>query len=342
MPGDCGFLAGSSGTWDLGTIDSAKRYERTRLPTSMTTSTSPWKTRSLFVLLSFIWGFNFLFVRVGLADASPLWLAFLRAAVGAGATAVVLRLLGRGQELDRRGRRDAFLLGLPNTTAFYAFLMLGIQSVLPGLAAVLTYTFPLWVALLSPSVLGHRLARLHWIAIAGGFLGVVLISEAWDVLSAGVSLIAVLELLGAALSWAVGTVLFQRRFRREEMFEANAFQLFGGTGGLIVLVAVLSPVPWPQAALSLGVSVLWLGVLGTTLAYIVWYWLLGRTRAATLSAYVFLVPVVALAASAVFFGERLTVVQLVGVGLVFLCTYGISSGGGTIDPDVSSRSDRTE
>lgn len=294
----------------------------------MTGSPGPWTTRSLFGFLSIVWGFNFLFVRVGLADAAPLWLALLRAGVGALATAVVLAPLRGWHELDRRGRRDAFLLGLPNTTLFYAFLMVGIQSVLPGLAAVLTYTFPLWVAILSPWVLEHRLTRYHWGAIGGGFLGVVLISEAWRVVSAGVPVVAVLELLGAALSWAVGTVLFQRRFGREEMLEANAFQLFGGTAGLGVLVVLLSPTPVPPLSATLGIAVLWLGVLGTTVAYTIWFWLLGRTRAATLSAYVFLVPVVALAGSAVFFGERLAPIQLLGVGLVLVSIYGISRAPG--------------
>ncbi len=290
----------------------------------MPSSAGPWTTRSLFLFLSVVWGFNFIFIRVGLSEATPLWLALLRAAIGAGATALVLSPFGAWGVLDARGRRDAFLLGLPNTAAFYGFVMLGIRSVLPGLAAVLVYTFPLWVAILSPIVLGHRLTGRHWIAIGGGFLGVVLISEAWNILAVGASPTAVLELLGGAVSWAIGTVLFQRRFHRKEMLEANAFQLFGGTAGLLVLVAVLSPYPFPTVSLALVLPVLWLGILGTALAYSAWFWLLGRTRAATLSAYVFLVPVVALAASSVVFGERLAPVQLVGVILVLLSIYGIS------------------
>lgn len=290
----------------------------------MRASVGPWTTRALLLFLAVVWGLNFLFVRVGLADASPLWLALLRAAIGAGATVGVLVPLGAWHRLDGKGRRDALLLGLPNTTVFYALLMVGIQSILPGLAAVLTYTFPLWVALLSPGVLGHRLTGLHWIAVGGGFAGVVLLSEGWSVLSTGVPVLAVVELLGAAIAWATGTVLFQRRFGREEMLEANAYQLVGGTAGLILLVAVLAPQPLPMFSAQLDLSLLWLGILGTTAAYAVWFWLLGRTRAATLSAYVFLVPVVALAASAIVFGERLAVVQLVGAALVLASIYGIS------------------
>lgn len=284
----------------------------------------PWTIRLAFLFLSVVWGFNFLFMRVGLANSTSLWLAFLRASVGAGATAAVLLALGAWRGLDGRGRRDAFLLGVPNTAAFYGFLFVAIRSVLPGVAAVLVYTFPLWVAILSPSVLGHRLTLLHWVAVLGGFLGVALIAQAWDVFSVGTSPVAILELLGAALSWAIGTVLFQRRFHRDEMLEANAFQLFGGTAVLAVLVIALAPRPLPTVTVPFVVTVLWLGVLGTAVAYMIWYWLLGRTRAATLSAYVFLVPVVALTASAVFFGERLAPLQLLGVLFVLVSIYGIS------------------
>ncbi len=282
-----------------------------------------WTTRFLFLFVGVVWGFNFLFIRVALADASPLWLSFLRAAVGAAATAVVITPFEGWHQLDVRGKRDALLLGIPNTMAFYALLFVAVESILPGVAAVLTYTFPLWVALLSPVVLGHRLGVRHWAAVGAGFLGVALISQAWSSVASQVSLVPVLEVLGAAVSWAIGTVVFQRRFPRHQMLEANAYQLIGGTVGLAILVAAFAPVPLPRASWTLGLSLVWLGVLGTALAYSIWFDLLGRTKAATLSAYAFIVPVVALLGSVVFFGERLSLFQLGGVGLILVSIYGI-------------------
>jgi probable blue pigment (indigoidine) exporter len=291
-----------------------------------------WTTRFLFLFVGVVWGFNFLFIRVGLADASPLWLSLLRAAVGTAATAVVLTPLHAWHELDARGRRDALLLGIPNTMAFYALLFVALQSELPGIAAVLTYTFPLWVALLSPSVLGHRLGARHWVAVGAGFLGVGLISQPWSAAANGLALPPILETLGAAVAWATGTVLFQRRFPRNQMLEANAFQLIGGTAGLAVLVVLLAPTPYPTLTPDLGLSLIWLGVLGTALAYSIWFDLLGRTRAATLSAYAFLVPVVALVGSAVFFGEHLSPVQIAGVVLVLVSIYFIGRAEGAAVP----------
>ncbi|HTT73206.1 MAG TPA: EamA family transporter [Thermoplasmata archaeon] len=287
--------------------------------------------RLLFLAIVVAWGFNYLFVNVGLGAASPLWLATLRASVGALGVLAIVTPMGAWGTLDGAGRRDALLLGLPSTGLFFGLWFVAAESVLPGEAAVLIYTFPFWVALLSDPLLGHRLGARHVVSIGVGFVGIALIAQVWAVFGASTTLAPVLELLGAAGAWAVGTVVFQRRFRPGQMAEANAFQLIGGAAGLIVATALLAPTPLPRFTPSLVASVAWLGILGTAVAYAIWSMLLGRVRAATLSAYVFLVPVVALGASALFFHERLTAIQLAGVGLVLASLYGVGTG-----PDAAS------
>lgn len=269
------------------------------------------------------WGMNYLFVKVGLEYAGPIWLAALRSGTGAVASVPVVTFFGGWGTLDREDRRDALLLGLPNTALFFGLWFYAARDVAPGFAAVVIYTFPFWVALLSQPLLGHRLGPWHWVSVAGGFIGVGLISQVGESAGQGISVAAILLLLAAAVSWALGTVLFQRRFRGEQMLEANAFQLVGGTVALLVATLVLSPLPLPELNLDLAATVVWLGVLGTASAYAIWFTLLGRTRAATISAYVFLVPVVALSASVALLGERLTPLQITGVGLVLLSIYGI-------------------
>jgi drug/metabolite transporter (DMT)-like permease len=281
-----------------------------------------WTTRTLFLVVVVGWGFNYVFVNIGLHDASPLWLATLRASVGAIAIFAIVTPMRAWGTLDRRGRLLALGLGVPNTAVFFGLWFVAAESVLPGFAAVVIYTFPLWVAVLSSPVLGRRLDREHWLSVTAGFVGVALIAQIWDATS-GVTILPILELLGAALSWAGATVIFQRRYRREEMPEANAYQLIGGAVALLAATLVLAPQPLPHPGVVLWASVLWMGVLGTAVAYAVWFDLLGRMPAATLSAYVFVVPVVALAASVAFFGERLSVIQVAGVALVLLSIYGI-------------------
>jgi len=282
-----------------------------------------WGSRLTFLLVVVFWGLNYPFVNLGLTAASPLWLASLRAGIGALATLGVVSARHAWGSLDRAARRDAIVLGLLNTGAFFGLWFWAAREVTPGLAAVIIYTFPLWVALLSLPVLGRGLHGCQWASVGVGFAGVALISQLGETGGSSVSVPAAVALLLAALAWALGTVLFQRRFRPSQLMEANAWQLLGGTSGLLAATLAIAPRPLPTATPSLVASLLWMGLLGTAAAYLIWFSLLARTPASTLSAYTFLVPVVALAFSAAFLGERLDYLQLVGVALVLASIYGI-------------------
>lgn len=284
----------------------------------------PWTatTRLLFLLLASVWGLNYLFVDLGLTGSSPLWLATLRAGVGLVGMLALVTAARRWVPFDTKAKSHALLLGLPNTTLFFGLWFVAARSVPPGIASVVVYTFPLWVALLSAPVLGQELGWKAWISIALGFAGVALIAQFWSFGGKGPMLLPILELVAAAVSWAVGTVLFQRRFRAPEIPSASAYQLAGGFAALLLATLVLTPTPIPAPTAPVILSVLWLGLAGTAVGYSVWFYLLGRTPAARISAYLFLVPVVALGASALLLGERLTILQGVGVVLVLAAIYG--------------------
>lgn len=286
----------------------------------------PWTPRDILLLAFTLvaWGTNYLFVRVGLSAAGPLWLAALRAGAGLLALAVYFLLVAPRVPLTPSRRWWALLVGIPNTAGLLGLWFLAASAVPPGQTAVVIYTYPLWVALLSIPLLGARLRVTHWLAIVGGFVGVLLVSEPWAGGSGRIPTVALLELLGAAVSWSVATVLVQRTFRAEEMAAVNGYQLLGGAVVLFAAALLFEPHHLPVDQPALWSSVLWMGVYGTAFAYAVWFYLLGKVPAATLSAYAFLVPIVALGASAVFLGERLDLLQAVGVALVLLAIYGIS------------------
>jgi probable blue pigment (indigoidine) exporter len=268
------------------------------------------------------WGFNYLFVRVGLGLAAPLWLAFLRAGLGALGVAVLWLVLGRPR-LSRREQGIAAALGLLNTTLFFGLWFTAARAIAPGEAAVVVYSFPLWVAVLSIPLLQFTLRPVTWLAIATGFVGIVLISQPWGSTGDALSPVPVAELLVGALSWALGTVLIQRRFARDGIQAVNLFQLLGGSAGLLVAAIVLEPGQLPAPSYELLGIVLWLGLVGTALGYGLWFILLARIPAPTLSANMFLVPVVALVASGLLLAERIDLVQVAGVVLVAGAIYSV-------------------
>jgi len=275
----------------------------------------------LFAVVVFAWAGNYLFVRVGEGFVAPLWLASLRAGIGALAIGGYLALRRPLVAFSRRDVRDALLLGIPNTAVFLGLWFVAAPAIAPGETAVLVYTFPLWVAVFAPALLGSHLGRRHAYAVGLGFVGVVLVSEPWNAAVRGADLLPFLELLAAAISWAVATLLFQRRFSPEKLPWANGYQLLGGAVVLIGVSAAAGQTATPLASPGLWVAAAWLGLLGTAFAYGVWFHLLRSVHASALSAYAFLVPLTALGLSAVFEGERLILPQLVGVLLVVLGIY---------------------
>lgn len=279
----------------------------------------------LFAVVVVSWGLNYVFVRAGLGIEPPVVLAFLRSGTGAVALLVGLGFTQGFRTLPWADIRDALAIGVPNTAIFLGLWFAAAVSVPPGQTAVLVYTFPLWVTLVSGPVLREHPRATQLAAVAVGFGGVVLVSEPWASGAGALQPLAIVELIGAAISWAIGTVLFKRRFRGPTIFAASAWQLVGGAAVLGVGAVVIgAPAVWSPTIVPI---VLWLGVIGTAIAYTIFFRLLDRIPAVTVSAYTFLVPLVALVASFFVFGERLSMVQGVGVVAVLGAIYLNAVGG---------------
>jgi probable blue pigment (indigoidine) exporter len=279
----------------------------------------------LFAALAVAWGFNFLFVRVGLALVSPLWFATLRSAVAAGGLLAARAVPSQRVALTRRDWRDALALGMPNSAVFFGLWFVSANFVPPGQLAVIVYTYPLWVALLSAPVLGARPNRSELVGIAVGFGGVALVTEPWNATSAA-PVWAVVALLAAAVSWSVGTVALKRRFPPKLLPATNLPQLLAASVALGVAALVAEPRTPPALSIPLLIVVAYLGLVGTAFAYTAWSFLLGRLSAATLGAYLFLVPIVALVASVLLLGERTDPVEAVGVAVVLAAIYLVGRG----------------
>lgn len=273
-----------------------------------------------FAVLVSVWGLNYVFVRWGLEFAGPLWLAGLRA--GVGALGVGLFLVARApiSRLSAGARRDALLIGIPNTAAFFGLWFIAAGEVPPGETAVVIYTFPLWVALLSFVWLREPIRPSLAAAMVVGFVGVALISGAWGGSGGALAPLPLAELLAGSIAWAVGTIGFKLRFRGEEVLEANVLQLASGSAILLVAALLLEP-HGAEPSVGLLATEAWLGLAGTALAYSIWFTLLARGPATTLSGFVFLVPVVALGAASLLLQESTNLIQFAGTGLVLVSVY---------------------
>ncbi|MCQ4046319.1 DMT family transporter [Streptantibioticus rubrisoli] len=279
--------------------------------------TVDWRLR--FLALSLIWGFSFLFIKVGTEAFAPLQVTLGRMVFGTAVLGTVLAV--KRQRLPRAGRVWARLLVaafLLNALPFslFAYAELTIPSTLAGICNATT---PLFSMVLSVVALAEdRPSRRRLAGVGLGFAGVLVVLGAWqgfsgqDPLGTGLALIA-------SASYAVGWIYVRRTLSDtgESSLSLSAGQLALGTLQLAVVTPLFTSAPTSFPILPV-LSVVALGALGTGLAFLVQYGLVREAGPTIATMVTYLVPVVATAAGVFLLGEHLTWNEPVGAVVVLL------------------------
>lgn len=270
-----------------------------------------------WILLAVIWGSSFLLIKVGLQSLDPLPLAALRVVSGAATMLVVLMLTHHELPRDRTawlhaGIVGALLAAIPFT--LFAWAETRVTSVLAGLFNAAT---PLFTALAGLAIArGQRIGPNRTLGLIVGVVGVGLILGAWQGLSGSVA--GSLAAIGATVCYGVG-IQWQQRFlapRSESAESLVAAELCVGAALLVLATAVSgSPLPHQVEWGPIG-AVLTLGVVGTGIAYLLFFRVQQVAGALTSSTVTYATPVVSTLLGVLVLGEQLAWNQPVGALLV--------------------------
>ena len=262
--------------------------------------------------VAIVWGLNFIAIKVGVGETSPLMLAGLRFLFAA--IPMVFFIAP-----PKAPAWAVVLYGLLIGTGQFSALFIAMARGFPvGLASLVIQAQVFFTILLALVFLGERPRRAQIVGAAVGFAGMAAIgSERLAGANLGPFLLVVL----AAAFWAAGNILAKRVGKIDMLaftiWSSLAAPLplfllslaFEGTVGL----AGLAHPGW-----KLIVSVLTNSYAATVFAFAVWAWLLTRHAAASVTPFALLVPVIGMIAGAVLFGETLTRLELIGGALVML------------------------
>ncbi|PPK98435.1 putative blue pigment (indigoidine) exporter [Kineococcus xinjiangensis] len=254
-----------------------------------------------------VWGSTYLATTELLPPGRPLLAALLRA-LPAGLLLVLLaRRLPTGSWWWR-----AAVLGALNIGVFFALLFVAAHRLPGGVAAVLGAVQPLLVAALAPRLLGERTTALAAAAAGTGFLGVALLVLRAD---ARLDALGATAALAGAVAMAFGTVLTRRWGQPAPLLATTGWQLVAG--GLLLLPLTLAVEGLPatlNATHAAGFA--YLGLLGTALAYVLWFRGVAALPATVVAPLGLLSPLVATVLGWAVLGQSLTGGQLLGAGLV--------------------------
>jgi drug/metabolite transporter (DMT)-like permease len=272
-----------------------------------------------FILLCLIWGSSYLFIRVGLRQLTPLSLVALRLVAGAAAIAVIARLLGARLKIERPVMARLVLIATINTVVPFLLIAWGEVSVPSGLASVLNSTVPIFTVLLAASVLHDEpLSVPKAGGVAIGFAGVIVLLGR-DLAQGGIhwsGLASQGAIVLASLCYAVGAVTVRLTLRGTPSMTIATWAIWISALETVALTLIFSR----PAILDLNgltvLSVLWLGVLGSALAYSLAYFVLENWGAGRYTMVAYTLPAVGLTLGAIFLGETLDWRILAGSALV--------------------------
>ena len=273
-----------------------------------------------FAFIVTVWGLNYPVSLAGMQYSSPIWLAFFRAFSAFLGFYVIFILMRVRVRLTARQKVIAVAGGIPGSVLFFGLWLLGMQTVAPGISSVLITAYPLWMLLLSIPILGDKPRARKIAAALAGFIGVVLASNVLFQHTQN-SLIADAELLLSGFGFGLMNILFKRYFKGRELLGANLWQLGGAILPLGLWALFTEPfgvIQWTPVFIG---SVFWIGIIGTAIAFTLWFILLSRYNASSMGVYMFMITVVALVASYILYGERINVVQLAGILVIIVSIY---------------------
>jgi drug/metabolite transporter (DMT)-like permease len=271
----------------------------------------------IFLALGFMWGSSYLFIKLAVDSFGTFTLITLRLLIGAAFLWVVLRASRTPLPRDRRAYGHLIVMSVINIAIPFALITWAEQSVDSALAAILNSTVPLMVIVIAPLFLPDEPIRINGVlGLAIGFIGVVLIVSPGLSGAAGTAA-GQIALLGSSLSYAIGNVYARRNVRGLPPMIPAVFQVTFA----LVIVGVLALVlerPWESARpdLEAWFSVVWLGILGSGMAYLAYFRLLSRWGATRTSLVAYLLPVVGIVLGFLVLSEPIDGSLIAGTALV--------------------------
>jgi drug/metabolite transporter (DMT)-like permease len=273
----------------------------------------------LLLILGTIWGASYLFIKVIVAEVPVLTLVAGRLTLAALAMWLILRTRGFSSPRSRRMWRAYAVLGFLGMAVPYSLISWGEQYIPSGLASLLQATTPIFTVILAHFLTNdERVTIAKVIGVVVGFVGVGILMLPGLRQGLRANLLGQLAIVGSSLCYA-GTAIYARTWLRGQPPLVSASGQL--TMGMVYMLPAsllidrpfdLSP-SWPVLA-----SWVVLTILGTVVAYVIYYTIIERSSATFVTMVTYIIPVNGLMLGALVLNEPLNMAVLGSLVLILL------------------------
>ncbi|MEO7916549.1 MAG: DMT family transporter [Dokdonella sp.] len=274
-------------------------------------------------IVSLVWSYNWIVMKQALQYSGPFEFSALRYAIG---TVILFGLLLlRRESLRPPPLFQTMLVGLTQTMGFQALVQWALVEGGAGKTALLAYTMPFWVVLITWVLLAERPGGRHLLSIVIAAIGLLLVIAPWHGIGGAKS--AALAITGG-LAWGIGVVLSKRLFRSSGIsaLSLTAWQMLFGSLGLIV-ITILVPERGYDWTPFFIVAVAYNAVFASCLAWLLWSYVVERlpTNVAGMSSLV--IPLAGIGFAWLILGEQPSIVESLGIITIGVALAVLNVGG---------------
>lgn len=265
----------------------------------------------------FLWASAFVPSKIASTESTPLWFLVARFATAG----TIMFLIARSAGLKLPATRAAWIsicgVGVLANAAYLGLTYTALHRLSSGMGAIIASTNPLVLALAAPHFLLEPLTARKIGGLLLGFGGVVLMMIARTGTQSALPADVALAFIGVICSVA-STIVFKRKPLGEHLYVVNAIQLLAGAVAMVPVAALIDGAPHATLGFPLIASFVYLVVMLSIGASVMWFWLLTHGEASRVSAFYYLTPVFGLAISALILGERIGIRDFAGLVAIAL------------------------
>jgi drug/metabolite transporter (DMT)-like permease len=272
----------------------------------------------LLVALAFCWGLSWTAMRVALDEVSPWAMRLIGYSIGSVTLLVLLKAQGRSLFIPPgKDRLHVVAVAMILAVGFgvagsFAQLMANTSRVI-----MVNYSMPVWGSLMAYAVLRERINMRSGLGLVLCVAGLAVL--VYPVMEKSLrEPIGLLLAFGCALCWGAGTVYMKWARIKGDLLAVSFWQVAIGAVVFAILYPIFQGVPKFEALQwRTWEGLLFNGILGTGIAYFIWFNIIGRLSTAMASLGALINPIVGVIGAVIILGDRPTVPDMIGFALIF-------------------------
>ncbi len=282
------------------------------------------KLYSALFVLSLIWGMSFLFIKVLLGVFDPWQIVFIRCLLGI-MTIVPLFMISR-QTVNWKTLplKKLLFVGFLNAGLPWGLIAWSETFLDSGYTAILNATTPIWTSIMGVFFFSITLRWKQWIGVIIGFVGILLLM---DVDAPGLTKsqlgLGIVLMLIATCCYGYSSQYAKKHLQETTVWITASSTLFAGM--LLSAMMMLFTDGWhlPEDSLNYYslLSIVGLGVFGSGIAYLLYYYMISAGSAEFATLVTYLVPVSAVIWGSVLLDEKIHLSAFWGLLLIFTGVY---------------------